>query len=184
MTPSVFRWLAATMCAVGAVACNGGLTGEVAGLDQQASLASLEQGAAVQRTYVGVTQQVQTGGHPVVGAFDLLGGADLDLELVAKDGAPLRAELWQVHVDHWATLAMTVDDSSGFALHALHASEDSSWVLRFAPGAPSDVVVHLACTGSTRGCTPRLQPGEACPAGWLCDEGLTCEVQGGVCVTQ
>jgi hypothetical protein len=182
MKPNVFRGLAGIVWAVSAAACGGDLAGEGNISNQEASLGSLEKGAAVQRTYVRVTQQVHTGAHPVVGTFDLLGGADANLELVAKDGAPLQVELWQVHVDRWATLAMTVDDASGFALHTLHADEDSSWALRFPAGLPADVVVHIECQDSTHGCTPFLQPGDLCPEGWQCDEGLTCKVPGDVCV--
>lgn len=181
MKPNVFRGLAGVVCAASAAACGGDRAGEEAVSDQEASLASLESGAAVQRTYVGVTQDVHTGPAPVVGTFDLLGGADVDLEIVAKDGQPLEVELWQIHVDHWGTLALTVDASSGFALHELHADEDSSWLLRFPAGAPEDVVVHIDCTGSTHGCTPWLQPGDFCPVGWACDEGLVCKVPGDVC---
>lgn len=165
-----------------AVASGGDLAGESAVSDQEASQQVLERGAAVRRTYVGVAQEVRTGGDPIVGTFDLLGGADVDLELVAKNGAPLQVEPWQVHVGHWATLEMTVDTASGFALHAMHADEDSSWLLRFAPGVPSDVVVHLECTSSTHGCTPYRQPREACSAGWSCDEGLRCQMPEEVCV--
>ena len=182
MKPNVFRGLAVVVCAASMAACGGELTGEGAISNQEASLSTLESGAAVRRTYVGVTQDVHTGPAPVVGTFDLLGGADVDMELAAKDGQPLQVELWQVHVDHWATLALTVDDPSGFALHALHATEDSSWLLRFPAGAPEDIVVQIDCTGSTNGCTPLLQPGETCPIGWPCDEGLVCKVPGDVCV--
>ena len=184
MKPNVFRGLAGIVCAVSAAACGGDLAGERSTSNQEASLGSLENGAAVHRTYVGVTQDLQTGAQPVVGTFDLLGGADIDMELVAKNGAPLQVELWQVHVDRWATLAMTVDEGSGFALQQLHADEDSSWLLRFPSGTPADVVVHIECQDSTHGCTPFLQPGDLCPEGWQCDEGLTCKVPGDVCVAE
>ena len=72
--------------------------------------------------------------------------------------------------------------AAGFALQSLHADEDSSWLLRFPPGAPTDVVVDLECDDSTHGCTPFGQPGDACTGGWRCDEGLTCEVPGETCV--
>jgi hypothetical protein len=203
MKPNAFHGLAVAVCAASTVACGGDLAG--AGGEpvnnQEASLASLESGATQQRAYVGVTQDVRVGSQPAVGTFDLLGGADVDIELATKDGAPLVAELWQVHVaprttaagagdgarapgQSWATLALTVDEDSGFALHSLHADEDSSWLLRFAPGAATDVVVHIDCGGGLHGCTPFLQPGDRCPAGWQCDQGLTCEIPGDVCVVQ
>jgi hypothetical protein len=181
MKPNVFRGLAGIVCAVSAAACGGSLAGEEQISKQEASLGTLERGAGVQRAYLGVTQVVRTGAHPVVGTFDLLGGADVDMELVAKNGAPLQVELWQVHVDGWATLAMTDDEPSGFALHELHADEDSAWLLRFPAGTPADVVVNIHCTDSTSGCTPFLQPGDRCPVSWQCDEGLTCKVPGDVC---
>jgi len=184
MKPNVFRGLAAVVCAASMAACGGELAREAEISNQEASLSTLESGAAVRRTYVGVTQDVHTGPAPVVGTFDLLGGADVDMELVAKDGQPLEVELWQVHVDHWATLVLTVDAPSGFALHRLHAAEDSSWLLRFPAGAPEDIVVHIDCTDSTNGCTPFLQPGEVCPIGWQCDEGLVCKVPGDVCAAE
>jgi hypothetical protein len=184
MKPNVFRGLAGIVCAVSAAACGGSLAEEKTVSDQEASLRSLESGAAVQRAYLGVTQDVLVGAHPVASTFDLLGGADIDMELVAKNGAALHVELWQVHVDKWATLAMTVDDPSGFALHEVHADEDSSWLLRFAAGAPADVVVNIHCEDSTSGCTPFVQPGDPCNDGWQCDEGLTCKVPGEVCVAE
>jgi hypothetical protein len=186
MKPNAFHGLAVAVCAASAVACGGDLAG--AGgepvSNQEATLASLQDGASQQRTYVGVTQDIRIGGRPAVGTFDLLGGADVDIELVTKDGAPLVAELWQVHVDKWATLALTIDEDSGFSLHALHADEDSSWLLRFASGMSRDVVVHIDCGGGLQGCTPYLQPGDRCPVGWQCDQGLTCKIPGDVCVTE
>jgi hypothetical protein len=182
MKPSVFRGLAGVVCAASAAACGESLAGDGRPGDPEANLAALEKDAAVQRTYVGVSQDVHIGARPVVGTFDLLGGADVDVEIAAKNGAPLAFELWQIHVDHSATLAMTVDDRSGFALQQLHADEDSSWLLRFPPGAPADVVVDLQCDASTHGCTPFGQPGDACAGGWACDEGLTCQVPGETCV--
>lgn len=186
MKPNVFHGLAVAVCAATTVACGGTLagTGGEPVSNEEAPLASLEQGATEQRTYVGVTQDVHVDGNPAVGTFDLVGGSDVDIELVTKDGAPLVAELWQVHVDKWATLALTVDENSGFALHTLHADEDSSWLLRFAGGMSSDIVVHIDCTGTggLGACTPFLQPGDRCPEGWQCDQGLTCHVPGDVCV--
>jgi hypothetical protein len=181
MKPNVFRGLAAVVCAVSTAACGGELAGEATISNQDSSLEALESGATVERTYLGVTQNIETGPAPVVGTFDLLGGADVDLEIVAKNGAPLEFELWQVHVDKWATLDFTVDEASGFALHELHTDEDSSWLLRFPAGAATDVVVSITCEDSTHGCTPLLQPGQLCPIGWPCDEGLVCKVPGDVC---
>jgi hypothetical protein len=184
MKPIVFHGLAAIVCAAITVACGGQTTGEGAVSNQEATLSSLEQGAVVHRAYVGVTQGLQVGPTPVVGTFDLLGGADVVIEVATLSGAPVQFDLWQVHVDKWATLAVAVDATSGFSLRTLHADEDSSWVLRFPSSAPGDLVMRIDCKGGAHGCTPFQQPGQACPAGWQCDEGLTCKVPGDVCVDQ
>ncbi len=188
MIPGVFHGLTGAVCLVGLVACGGPSTAERSISHQEASLAALEQGATMTRAYLGTTQDVVVGARPVVGTFDLLGGADVNLELVAKDGAPLQVELWQVHVGAkvapWATLEHVVDAPSGFSLHPLHADEDSAWVLRWPAGSPGEVVVNIACVDSTHGCTPFQQPGQRCPAGWACDQGLRCQVPGDVCVEE
>jgi hypothetical protein len=181
MKPNVFRGLAAVVCAASTAACGGNRGGEGTISNQESSLTLLESGATIQRTYLGFTQDVAIGTLPVVGTFDLLGGSDVNMEIVAQDGQPLAFELWQVHVDKWATLTLTVDESSGFSLRELHVDEDSSWLLRFPSGAPHDVVVHIDCQDSTHGCTPFQQPGQACPIGWACDEGLVCHVPGDTC---
>ncbi len=181
MKPYAFQGLAALVCAAFPTACGGRTAGVAPTASQTQSVAALEQDAVPRRAYVGVEQLVRVGGLPIASTFDLLGGADVDLEIAARDGAPLRFELWQVHLDHRADLVWTVDASSGFALRALHADEDSAWLLRFPPAAPADVVVSISCTASVLGCTPFLQPGERCPEGWQCDQGLACHVPGEVC---
>lgn len=184
MKPIAFQGIAAAVCAANALACGGDLAGEGAEPtgSQTATLASLETDAAVRRTYLGVTQEMTARGRAAVGIFDLVGGADVDVELATKNGAPLVADLWQVHVDREADLVFTVDEPSGFALHAMHADEDSRWLLRLPPGRDEDVVVHVDCVGGRGECAPLQQPGESCPAGWSCDEGLVCKVPGDVCV--
>jgi hypothetical protein len=181
MKLGLFHGLAAAVCAASAVGCSvqPGGTGEPPAGEK--SVASLEQGSSVTRTYLGATQVVAVDARPVVGTFDLLGGAQVEIEIATRDGSPVRYELWQQHVDGWATLVTTVDSRSGFALQALHADEDSSWVLRFLPDVPEQVVVRIDCLESTHGCTPFQQPGESCPAGWQCDQGLTCVVPGDTC---
>jgi hypothetical protein len=184
MKPYSFHGLAAVVCAASAVACGGsGPSGELVS-SEEATLSSLEAGARVQRVYLGSSQDVALGGTPVVGTFDLLGSAQLEIEVVSRSNAPVQFELWQVHVDQWATLTMAVDATSGFSVRPLHADEDSSWILRFPQVPPDDVVVSIDCKASTRGCTPLQQPGQACPAGWQCDEGLRCQIPGQVCVAE
>jgi hypothetical protein len=145
------------------------------------TLTALERGSDVTRTYLGTTQVVAIDRNPVIGTFDLLGGAQVEIEIATRDGQPVRFELWQVHVGGRVNMVTTVDSRSGFALQSLHAEEDSSWAVRFLPDVPEQVVVRIDCTGSTHGCTPFLQPGDRCPAGWQCDEGLTCIVPGDTC---
>jgi hypothetical protein len=177
----LFQGLAAVVCAASAIGCAMPTSGTGEPQVGQMSLSSLEQGSSVTRTYLGATQVVAIDDSPVVGTFDLVGGAEVEIEIATREGQPVRYELWQVHVDGLASLVTTVDSRSGFALQSLHADEDSSWVLRFLPDVPESVVVRLDCTGSTHGCTPFLQPGDSCPAGWQCDQGLTCVVPGDTC---
>lgn len=181
MKLGLFHGLAAAVCAAGAVGCTLSTSGTSEPLSPGMTLASLEQGSSVTRTYLGTTQVVAVGAQPVVGTFDLLGGAQVEIEIATREGQPVRFELWRVHVGGGANLVTTVDSRSGFALQALHADEDSSWVIRFLPDVAEQVVVRIDCTGSTHGCTPFLQPGDRCPAGFQCDQGLTCVVPGDTC---
>jgi hypothetical protein len=181
MKLGLFHGLAAVVYAASAVGCALPTTGAGEPPAGQMNLASLERGSDVTRTYLGSTQVVAIDKKPVVGTFDLLGGAQVEIEIATREGQPVRFELWQVHVGGWANMVTTIDSRSGFALEALHADEDSSWVIRFLPDVPEQIVVRIDCTGSTHGCTPFLQPGDSCPAGWQCDEGLTCAVPGDTC---
>lgn len=181
MKLGLFHGLAAVVCAASAVGCGVSASGAEDSAASQMNLTDLEQGSSVTRTYLGTTQVVSIDRAPVVGTFDLLGGAQVEIEIATREGQPVRFELWQVHVGGWATMVTTVDSRSGFALESLHADEDSTWVLEFLPDVPEQIVVRIDCTGSTHGCTPFLQPGDACPAGWQCDQGLTCVVPGDIC---
>jgi hypothetical protein len=181
MKLGLFHGLAAAVCAASAVGCSVPASGTGEPPAGEMTLTSLEQGSSVTRTYLGTTQVVAIDQTPVVGTFDLLGGAQVEIEIATRDGQPVRFEVWQVHVGGWASMVTTIDSRSGFALQSLDADEDSSWVIKFLPDVPEQVVVRIDCTGSTHGCTPFLQPGDACPAGWLCDEGLTCVVPGDTC---
>jgi len=181
MKLGLFHGLAAAVCAASAVGCALPTSGAGEPPAGETTLSVLEQGSSVTRTYLGTTQVVAVDEKPVVGTFDLLGGAQVEMEIATREGQPVRFELWQVHVGGWASLVTTVDSKSGFALESLHADEDSSWILRFLPAVPEQIVVRIDCTGSTHGCTPFVQPGDGCPAGWACDEGLTCVVPGDTC---
>ncbi|HEX8795150.1 MAG TPA: hypothetical protein VF765_29585 [Polyangiaceae bacterium] len=181
MKLGLFHGLAAVVCAAGAVGCSLAASGTDDALAGPMNLTSLEQGSSVTRTYLGTTQVLAMGDKPVVGTFDLLGGAQVEIEIATRQGQPVRFELWQVHVGGSASMVTTVDSRSGFALESLHADQDSSWAIRFLPDVPAQIVVRIDCTGSTHGCTPFVQPGERCPAGWQCDEGLTCVSPGNTC---
>lgn len=181
MKLGLFHGLAAAVCAASAVGCSLPTSGAGEPPAGEMTLTSLEQGSSITRAYLGATQVVAMDRTPVVGTFDLLGGAQVEIEIASREGQPVRFELWQVHVGGWASMVTTVDSRSGFALESLHADEDSSWVLKFLPDVPEQVVVRIDCTGSTHGCTPFAQPGDACPAGWQCDQGLTCVVPGDTC---
>ena len=181
MKLGLFHGLAAVVCAAGAVGCSLSTTGVEDSASSQMTLTALEQGSNVTRTYVGTTQVVAIDKTPVVGTFDLLGGAQVEIEIATREGQPVRFELWQVHVGGSASMASTIDSRSGFALQSLQADEDSSWIIKFLPDVSEQIVVRIDCTGSTHGCTPFLQPGDACPAGWQCDQGLTCVSPGNTC---
>jgi hypothetical protein len=181
MKLGLFHGLAAVVCAAGAVGCALQTSGAGKPPAGEMTLASLEEGSVVTRAYLGTTQVVSIDEKPVVGTFDLLGGAQVEIEIATREGQPVRFELWQVHVGGWASMVTTVDSRSGFALESLHADEDSSWIIRFLPDVAEQIVARVDCTGSTHGCTRYLQPGDSCPAGWQCDEGLTCVVPGDTC---
>lgn len=181
MKLGLFHGLAAVVCAASAVGCGVSASGAEDSAASQMNLTDLEQGSSVTRTYLGTTQVVALGDRPVVGTFDLLGGAQVEIEIATREGQPVRFELWQVHVGGWTSMVTTVDSKSGFALQSLHADQDSSWAIRFLPDVPEQIVVRIDCTSSTHGCTPFAQPGEACPAGFQCDQGLTCVSSGATC---
>ena len=181
MKLGLFHGLAAIVCAAGAVGCSLATSGVDEPAAAQMTLTALERDSSVTRAYLGTTQVLAIGDKPVVGTFDLLGGAQVEIEIATREGQPVRFELWQVHVGGSANMVTTVDSRSGFALQSLHADQDSSWAIRFLPDVPEQIVVRIDCTGSTHGCTPLLQPGDRCPAGWRCDEGLTCVSPGDTC---
>jgi hypothetical protein len=181
MIRNTFHVLAAALAAASTVGC-GGRTDAIGTTDQAVStLSALESGATTQRAYVGVTNEYTVGPVPVVAAFDLLGGAQIETEVVTRDGSPLRFEVWRVRLDGTADLEVPVDSRSGFALQQVDADENGTWLLRFPAGADATVRVHMDCIGGARGCSVAQQPGDSCPAGWSCDVGLQCELPIGAC---
>ncbi len=181
MNRNTFRVLAAALSVVGAVGCGGTTAGFTLPDEESSTISALEAGATVQRAYVGVTNQVAIGAVPVVAAFDLLGGAQVEIEVATRDSSPVRFELWRVRVDGTASLESPVDSRSGFALQRVTADENGTWLLRFPSAAQATALVHMDCLGGIHGCTPARQPGETCPAGWSCDTGLGCELPIGAC---
>ncbi len=173
--------VAAALACAATAACGGKTDGITPVHDEGSTLATLEQGAILERAYVGVDDHMPVGGMPVVATMGLLGGSQLELEVVTPDASPVRFEVWRVRADGTATLEIPVDAPSGFALENIAPDEDGTWVLRFPATAPGDVIVHADCTGGLHGCAQLLQPGEHCPAGWQCDQGLTCELPIGAC---
>lgn len=181
MIRNTFPVLAAALAAAGSVGC-GGRTDAIRATDQAAStLSALEAGAITQRAYVGVTNEYAIGPVPMVAAFDLLGGAQVEMEVMTRDGSPVRFEVWRVRLDGTADLQVPVDSRSGFGLQQVDADEDGTWLLRFPAAAEATVRVHMDCIGGVRGCSSAQQPGESCPAGWSCDVGLQCELPIGAC---
>jgi hypothetical protein len=184
MERNACRALAATFVVASGLGCGGQIAGTalLEGRGETSTVAALEQGAAVRRVYVGSTNELDVGSGTVAGTFDLRGGADVELEVVTRDASPLTFELWQAHVDGTATLVDPVDASSGFALDRIRADEDARWLLVFPEAAAgTQAFVRMDCVGGAHGCTPGRQPGESCPAGWSCDEGLECALPLGAC---
>jgi len=173
--------LTSALAVVWASGCGGKIDGIQASDGMSSTLTQLEQGATVQRAYLGVDDHVTVGATPVVTPFELVGGAQIELEVVTPDSSPVRFELWQGHVGGSVTLVMPVDAPSGFALENIDATEDGTWILTFPTLPPGQVIVHMDCVGGQHGCARARQPGESCPAGWSCDEGLTCQLPVGVC---
>jgi hypothetical protein len=181
MNRNVFCAFAALLAVGGAVGCGGRVDPIGSTQGEGRPLTELTAGATVQRAYVGADNLVTVGATPVVATFDLLGGARVALEVAAKDEQPLRYEVWRVRNDGTATLEAPVDSRSGFALEEIDADQDGVWALRFPPAQDGRVLVHTDCVGGLNGCTPLRQPGQTCPPGWQCDDGLKCA--GGVCQT-
>jgi len=184
MYRNTFRVLAVTAAAVCAAGC-GGVTAGVGSVSQEAStMSALRSGATEQRAYVGMDNRVTLGAAPVLATMDLLGGSQLELEVVTPDGSPVRFEVWRARNDGTVTLEMPVDATSGFALEDIDPFEDGTWVVLFPGRQRGDVIVHTDCVGGLRGCAQTRQPGESCSPGWTCDVGLVCEVPGCVCRPQ
>jgi hypothetical protein len=182
MIRNTFNVIGAALACGALAGCAGRADGIATPHEEGSTLGTLKSGAILQRAYVGQDDHLPVGGMPVLATLDLLGGSQLELEVVTPDGSPVKFEVWRVRQDGTATLEIPVDSRSGFALENLAPDEDGTWALRFPPIAVAgDVTVHIDCVGGLHGCTELLQPGEQCPAGWQCDQGLACVLPVGVC---
>src|SRR5260370_28929618 len=126
MNRKVFCAAGSAAAALAVAACGGRVAGVPASDGEASTIASLEQGGTMQRAYVGVTNELAIGVARRVATFDLVGGAQVELEVVTRDASPLRFELWQAHVDGTATLRYPVDAASGLALDRIAADEDAT----------------------------------------------------------
>jgi hypothetical protein len=182
MNRNTLRLLGTVLSVAGAAGCGGKTVGEIPSTNEGAStLGDLKSGAILERAYFGVDGHMPVGGMPVLATLNLLGGSQVELEVVTPDASPVRFEVWRVRGDGTATLEIPVDASSGFALENVAPDEDGTWAIRFPATAPGDVIVHMDCVGGLHGCARWLQPGDFCPVGWQCDQGLACELPVGVC---
>jgi hypothetical protein len=174
-----------TICILAAALAAAGCGGTSAGIqslsERTSTMSALAAGATEQRAYLGVDDDMTLGVAPVLATMDLVGGAQIELEVVTPDASPIRFEVWRVRHDGSATLEIPVDAASGFALEQIDADEDGTWAVRFPGEQQGEVIVHMDCIGGMHGCAQTRQPGETCPAGWTCDVGLDCELPVGVC---
>ena len=161
--------------------CGGTTAGISSTSGRVSTMAALQAGASCQPAYLGMDNHVPIGASPSVASLALLGGSQVEVEVVTPDGSPVRFEIWRARVDGPTTLEIPVDASSGFALEELDPTEDGTWAIVFPPAAQGTAIVHMDCIGGLRGCMQRRQPGQTCPPGFACDEGLSCELPIGVC---
>ena len=131
--------------------------------------------------YFDVTNTVSVSAETFA-AFELSAGAAVELEVVTKDGSPLRFELLRLRTDGTSELLNAFHVESGFALTSFVATSDGRFVLHFpAVTAPHDVVVHIECKSGGPRCGPAQQPGQPCMVGRDCADGLTCYPVAGAC---
>jgi hypothetical protein len=181
MIRNTFRLLGAALAVAGAAGCGGKTVGIQSPDEGASTLSDLKSGAILEPAYFGVDGHMPVGEVPVLATIDLLGGSQVELEVVTPDGSPERFDVWRVRDDGTATLEIPVDARSGFALQKIAPEEDGTWAIRFPATKAGDVIVHLDCVGGLHGCARWQQPGEYCPVGWQCDRGLTCMLPIGAC---
>jgi hypothetical protein len=169
------------VAALAVAGCGGTTAGVTSGSERVSTLAALGAGATRQTAYLGVDNSVTFSASPVMESMALLGGGQVELEVVSPDGSPLRFEVWRAHVDGTTTLEIPVDAASGFALEELDPEEDGTWAIVFPGGQAGSAIVHMDCIGGLHGCMQWRQPGQSCPPGFDCDRGLDCDLPVGVC---
>ncbi|MGH7297288.1 MAG: Kazal-type serine protease inhibitor domain-containing protein [Polyangiaceae bacterium] len=176
------RRITLACAALVATACGGTTAGVEPSANKRIStLDSLASGATHSRAYLGTDDRVAMGAAPALATLGLLGGGQIELEVVTPDGSPVRFEVWRARGDGTATLEIPVNAASGFALEEIDPQEDGTWAILFPGAQRGTAIVHLDCVAGPRGCMLERQPGQLCPAGWDCDEGLECELPVGVC---
>ena len=146
------------VAALAVAGCGGTTAGVTSGSGRVSTLAALGAGATRQTAYLGGDNLVTLGAPPVMESMALLGGGQVELEVVSPDGSPIRFEVWRAHVDGTTTLEIPVDAASGFALEELirpKTGPGPSCSREDRPAAPSFTsTASAACTGACSGGSP------------------------------
>lgn len=175
-----FYRVSTVLAAVLVAGCGGTADFDASGL-RHASNVTIGENAALSRLYFDVTNTVSVQ-EETTGTFDLIAGAQVELEVVTTNGSPLRYELLRIRKDGSTELLNAFHVDSGFSLTTFNASSDGEYVVHFPQvDEAQSIVVHMECKGDGKRCAPSMQPGEACMAGHECDDGLLCYPNQGVC---
>jgi hypothetical protein len=149
-----------------------------------ASLTTVTETTKLEPVYFDVTNTVAVSSEAFA-SFELSAGATVELEVVTKDGTPLRFELLRLRKDGSTELLNAFHVDSGFALTTFVAKSDGLFLLHFpAVDDAKDIVVHMECKNDGMRCGPAQQPGQGCMVGHDCAEGLVCYPALGVCDAQ
>jgi len=136
----------ATTALMGVLAggCGGTADFDASGL-RRASSVSIGEDTALERLYFDVTNTVAVGANTeTAGGFDLVAGAQVELEVVTTNGSPLRYELLRLRKDGSTELLNAFHVDSGFSLTTFYAANDGLYVVHFPQvDEAQDVVVHM-----------------------------------------
>ncbi len=173
-----------------AFGCGGSPGNDAPGL-RHASPAAVTPDTPLAPVYFSVTNNVRVVAE-VFASFELVAGARVELEVVTRDGSPLRFELLRLRRDGSSELLNAFHADSGFTLTSFVASADGKFILHFPQSlAGHDVVVHIECKSTGARCGPSQTEGQVCMVARDCADGLACypsagacnaEVMGGTCV--